>query len=643
MHVTGLSVIAPPCWACSAASSGTCRRTARPCQRAWAPLAGLGLLTGLSCPQLARPRFKGGLSASQRDAQKIRRRKTSDEIQSIGDYGDDREFASGRSKYSARETRSQRWQQNLEDGQTSYGSDRSSPSSSQGSHRYRTTEDSHESGRSSPRNNRGGHDARGGQVWEGRHSRETSRNSSGSSHWRPSSGSASSSFDELDSGFSNQRRDSYANSSQRSDYGDSSRGHASQAEAEARARFFEAQAKVPIEISPEDPKVKQLSDEWTKAPLHKHLLAALRGRGLDRPTPSQSWSVPLMLAGKDLMVCSQTGSGKTVAYLLPLLHELLSQGSATDQRGRNGQGAVRPRGVVMAPTRELVAQIAGEASWLLKGSGIRVACIYGGVPYQETRSELRDGAELLVATPGRLEDTCSRGDVALQDVRGVVLDEADRMLDLGFEPQIRTLLTKRGMPQAGKGRQTAMFSATFGVGVQHLAADFLDAYTFVAVGRVGGAAQTVEHRLVWVEDEKKPKALLGSLLALESKAKQQPVGAVVFVNTKDAARSLEKQLMDWHFFTCSIHGDKKQDRRERALEQFRARAEGRDGRSRGSGSLAVLVATDVAARGLDIPDIACVVHYDLPSRIDDYVHRSGRTGRLGRSGEEEQTDFWKTQ
>mmetsp|Transcript_25747 Transcript_25747/g.77775 ORF Transcript_25747/g.77775 Transcript_25747/m.77775 type:complete len:284 (+) Transcript_25747:2-853(+) len=192
------------------------------------------------------------------------------------------------------------------------------------------------------------------------------------------------------------------------------------------------------------------------------------------------------------------------------------------------------------------------------------------------------------------------------------------------------------MPRTGI-RRTAMFSATFGTSVQHLAADFLDAYTFIAVGRVGSAAQTVTQRLLWVEDEKKPDALLGVLLRLaESLGPGEASGAMVFVNTKDAAHELEGRLQDWRFRAFSVHGDKKQQARESALAAFRDHLErsqpGSRGRRGGGGGLAVLVATDVASRGLDIPDIACVVQYDIAAKIDDFVHRSGRTGRLGRTG-----------
>ncbi|CAL1133052.1 unnamed protein product [Cladocopium goreaui] len=395
----------------------------------------------------------------------------------------------------------------------------------------------------------------------------------------------------------------------------------------AEQEFLDAQAKIPIEtgwwfeeVSPRPP-FDELGESWNAAKLDDELLNALLREGFVRPSASQRWAVPLLLAGKDVMVCSQTGSGKTLAYLVPLL-QLLAH--------RPPQRPPRPGAVVLAPTRELASQIATEAMALCREGEMKVACIFGGVPYRSSREELQQGADLLVATPGRLEDACQRGDVQLRGVRVAVLDEADRLLDLGFEDQIRLLLTRR-MPRTGEGRQTAMFSATFGTGVQHLAADFLDAYTFVAVGRVGSAAQTVQQRLLWVEEDRKAKALLGTLLALEatSPSPQAPLSAVCFVNTKDAARLVEKKVKNWKFRCFSIHGDKKQAAREEALRHFRAHVEGG---GKASKALAVLVATDVAARGLDIPNISCVIHYDLPRRIDDYVHRTGRTGRFGRSG-----------
>eukprot|EP00435_Cladocopium_sp_Y103_P049491 s442_g14.t4 len=391
--------------------------------------------------------------------------------------------------------------------------------------------------------------------------------------------------------------------------------------------FLDAQAKIPIEtswwfpeVSPRPP-FDELGESWNAAKLDDELLDALLHEGFVRPSASQRWAVPLLLAGKDVMVCSQTGSGKTLAYLVPLL-QLLAQRPPQRRPPR----PPRPGAVVLAPTRELASQIAAEAMALGRGGEMKVACIFGGVPYRSSKQELQQGADLLVATPGRLEDACQRGDVQLRGVRVAVLDEADRLLDLGFEDQIRLLLTRR-MPRTGEGRQTAMFSATFGTGVQHLAADFLDAYTFVAVGRVGSAAQTVQQRLLWVEENRKPKALLGTLLALEATSE---ASAVCFVNTKDAARLVEKKVRNWNFRCFSIHGDKKQAAREEALRHFRAHVEGTARASRAS--LAVLVATDVAARGLDIPNMSCVIHYDLPRRIDDYVHRTGRTGRFGRRG-----------
>ena len=242
----------------------------------------------------------------------------------------------------------------------------------------------------------------------------------------------------------------------------------------------------------------------------------------------------------------------------------------------------------------------------------RLGCgvVYGGTEYKESFAQLAH-AQLLIATPGRLSDLAERNKVSLRSVQFFILDEADRMLDMGFEPQIREIVSKRGLP---KKRHTIMCSATFPPDVQHLATDFMQQYTFVAVGRVGGTASTITQHVLWVEDAAKPSYLLGLLLHALGRT-------LVFVNTKQAATDVERFLSEQNIFAKSIHGDKTQEQREAALEDFKSNSR-----------LQVLVATDVAARGLDIPNVELVLLYDMSMGVDDYVHRVGRTGRIGKRG-----------
>jgi len=368
-------------------------------------------------------------------------------------------------------------------------------------------------------------------------------------------------------------------------------------------QFFEKQEEVPVEISPEDPSLQPLRNFSEISGIHVGLAKNIDFAGYQQPTPVQKWGIPLLLKGKDVMACAQTGSGKTAFYLFPPINTLMYEGRRNDQN---------PAVLIMAPTRELCVQIYEEAEKFIYESPLRVAILYGGTEMKHSFSQLSRGVDVLVATPGRLQDLIDRKAVSMRSIKTLILDEADRMLDMGFEPQIRKIVEKCGMPRQ---RQTVMTSATFPDEVQHLATDFMSSYVFIAVGRVGGAVDTIKQRLIWVEDEEKEAYVLGLLLH------QHKIGlTLVFVNTKQMAVDLERFLSKIGVKTGTIHGDKTQNQREEALFSFK------------QGRLQILIATDVAARGLDIPNVAMVIQYDLAMSKDDYVHRIGRTGRIGRSG-----------
>ncbi|KAG1650040.1 hypothetical protein FOA52_009525, partial [Chlamydomonas sp. UWO 241] len=250
-------------------------------------------------------------------------------------------------------------------------------------------------------------------------------------------------------------------------------------------------------------------------------------------------------------------------------------------------------------------------------TGIRPVVIYGGAPVVNQLRDLERGCDILVATPGRLSDLMERGRVSLSAVHFLCLDEADRMLDMGFEPQIRRIVEQEDMPPAGT-RQTLMFSATFPKEIQRLASDFLANYVFLTVGRVGSSTELIVQHLEYVPVHEKQNTLLDLIQTVSGDA--QPGLTLVFTETKRGADELERFLSRNGLPATSIHGDRSQDQREAALRSFK------------SGRTPVMVATDVAARGLDIPHVTHVINYDLPKDIDDYVHRIGRTGRAGKKG-----------
>ncbi|OQO09039.1 ATP-dependent RNA helicase [Cryoendolithus antarcticus] len=371
---------------------------------------------------------------------------------------------------------------------------------------------------------------------------------------------------------------------------------------------------IPVEASGDN--VPEAVTSFTNPPLDDHLITNIKLAGYNVPTPVQKYSIPIVMGGRDLMACAQTGSGKTGGFLFPILSQAFQHGPsgfAPPQQGFARQRKATPTSLILAPTRELVSQIHEEARKFAYRSWVRPCVVYGGADIGSQLRSMERGCDLLVATPGRLVDLIERGRISLANIKYLVLDEADRMLDMGFEPQIRRIVEGEDMPPT-QGRQTLMFSATFPRDIQMLARDFLREYIFLSVGRVGSTSENITQKIEYVEDADKRSVLLDIL---------HTHGAgltLIFVETKRMADSLSDFLINQSFPATSIHGDRTQRERERALEMFR------------TGRAPILVATAVAARGLDIPNVKHVVNYDLPTDIDDYVHRIGRTGRAGNTG-----------
>ncbi|KAI0226713.1 ATP-dependent RNA helicase DDX3Y [Lamellibrachia satsuma] len=381
---------------------------------------------------------------------------------------------------------------------------------------------------------------------------------------------------------------------------------------------FDKYEDIPVDVSGED--CPQHIDNFSDTELGEIISNNIALTCYSRPTPVQKYSIPIVMGGRDLMACAQTGSGKTAAFLVPVLARLFTTGQRPEDREKDAMGGhygsrkMYPVALILAPTRELASQIYEEGRKFAYRSHIRPCVVYGGADIGSQMRDLQRGCHLLVATPGRLVDMMERGKVGLDNIRFLVLDEADRMLDMGFEPQIRRIVEKDTMPGAGE-RQTLMFSATFPKEIQMLAKDFLHNYIFLAVGRVGSTSENITQKVVWVEDEDKRSFLLDLLNASGPDSL-----TLVFVETKKGADSLEHFLYNENYPATSIHGDRSQREREDALHQFRI------------GKTPILVATAVAARGLDIPNVKHVVNFDLPNDIEEYVHRIGRTGRVGNLG-----------
>jgi ATP-dependent RNA helicase RhlE len=332
--------------------------------------------------------------------------------------------------------------------------------------------------------------------------------------------------------------------------------------------------------------------------LDARLHQAIQAAGYEAPTPIQIKTIPLGLAGRDMIGTAQTGTGKTAAFVLPILQRLLAKPGKT----------ARTRALIVTPTRELAEQTHAAIQQLAQFTGIRSVTIYGGVGMGRQTKALRSGVDIVVACPGRLLDHMEHG-ATLQDIEVLVLDEADRMLDMGFLPAVRRIV--RLVP---RDRQSMLFSATFAPELQKLAAEMLRNPARVDVGN-GAPPSSIAHALYPVSQH------LKTLLTLELIKRSNAFSALVFTRTKHRADRVTRQIKQAGYKVAALHSDKPQFQRQQALDGFR------------SGKVHILVATDIAARGLDIATVTHVINYDVPDTPDAYIHRIGRTGRVERDGD----------
>lgn len=349
--------------------------------------------------------------------------------------------------------------------------------------------------------------------------------------------------------------------------------------------------------------------EFADLKLAEPILRAVREEGYTIPTPIQQGAIPLIMTGRDLLGCAQTGTGKTAAFALPILHRL-----TTDARHATAAGAPRParrpiRCLVLTPTRELAAQIGDSFKAYGKHTGLQHTVIYGGVGQRPQEDALRRGVDIVIACPGRLIDLMGQGFVDLRNLAIFVLDEADRMLDMGFIHDIKRIVAK--VPPV---RQTLFFSATMPREIKVLADTLLQSPEQVSVAPVSSAAETVDQSVFFVDKGNK-QPLLNHLLTDAALSR-----VLVFTRTKHGADKVVKSLTKAAVQSAAIHGNKSQNNRLRAIDDFK------------SGRIRVLVASDIASRGLDIDGVTHVINYDVPNEPETYVHRIGRTGRAGASG-----------
>ena len=336
--------------------------------------------------------------------------------------------------------------------------------------------------------------------------------------------------------------------------------------------------------------------------LEPPILKALEKQGYTQPTPIQEQAIPILLKGHDLLGVAQTGTGKTAAFGIPILNHLIKD-------GKSEQGQRKIKALVVSPTRELAIQIAENFTAYSQFTNLRNTVIFGGVKQAKQVASLRQGVDILVATPGRLLDLMSQGFISFRDLKHVVLDEADQMLDMGFVNDVKKIIAK--LPAK---RQSLFFSATMPKTIVELSQKMLGKFDQVTIKPEQATAEKVEQGVYFVSKSNKPKLLI---YLLEQRKNDS---VLVFSRTKHGANRIVKNLDKAQIKSAAIHGNKSQAMRQRALSAFK------------DGSLKVLVATDIAARGIDVDDLALVINYDLPNVSETYVHRIGRTGRANASG-----------
>jgi len=339
--------------------------------------------------------------------------------------------------------------------------------------------------------------------------------------------------------------------------------------------------------------------------LHPDIQKAIDAQGYTQPTPIQAKAIPVVMTGVDVMGAAQTGTGKTAGFSLPILNRLMPLATENTSPARHPV-----RALILTPTRELADQVAANVHTYAKFTPLRSTVVYGGVDINPQIQTLRRGVELVIATPGRLLDHVQQKSINLGQVQVLVLDEADRMLDMGFLPDLQRIINL--LP---KTRQNLLFSATFSPEIQKLAKSFMVSPTLIEVARRNATSENIKQVIFALDSEEDKRMAVCHLI--QSKALSQ---VIVFSNTKLGTARLARHLEKEGVSTTAIHGDKTQIERTKSLEAFKA------------GEVTVLVATDVAARGLDIADLPCVINYDLPTTPEDYVHRIGRTGRAGAKG-----------
>ncbi|UTY58013.1 DEAD/DEAH box helicase [Massilia sp. erpn] len=360
-----------------------------------------------------------------------------------------------------------------------------------------------------------------------------------------------------------------------------------------------------ITLAPEGAAAAPAQVRFSDFGLSPDIQRALTEQGYTHPTPIQAQAIPVVLQGRDVMGAAQTGTGKTASFSLPIIQLLLAHANSSMSPARHPV-----RALVLTPTRELAVQVADNVKAYCKHTPLRSTVVFGGMDMKPQTAALRSGIEIVIATPGRLLDHVEQKTVSLGQVQMLVMDEADRMLDMGFLPDLQRIINL--LPKA---RQNLMFSATFSPEIKKLANSFLNNPVSIEVARSNATADKVTQVVYKVAEEHKRDAVAHILRQRELKQ------VIVFSNTKIGASRLARGLEQEGMKATAIHGDKSQQERMAALDAFK------------KGEIDVLVATDVAARGLDISDLPCVVNYDLPYNAEDYVHRIGRTGRAGASGD----------